>query len=239
MTRWTLIASAGLAALTTAACGVNELPAYRSQIREVRFETAIPDTIHLDVAAAPQAVAEDGTPRPPTLDEAWMAEDEGWILDRLAERLSWEISLDALATRFDHASRHDLSRAMPEWDVLTPTQATRGYDTRMNVHLEQLSVEIAPDGFATLRFWMQMDAYHVPAGKRIYLDWRSYEAPLTPAMPMWLGSGLADPLLEARYWNLVFLDDLTPTMLREAISRAAEHAATEAVGELVDDTWTR
>lgn len=219
-------------ALLAAACGVNEMPQYAERVAEgpVALDTAVDGPIALKIAEPPPiVVGEEGE-----AEAIAVSTTEAFLVDRLTQRIT-AVSPRVLGDRVSYAFAQDVERALP-WRL---AHAGQSADTRFLTSIEDFGVTLDAYGRASVQYNVRVEGWYIPDNRKIYDQWHYESAPLERYLDVHWHPHSGDPVmaLAEREYNLLVLLDLPPGLLQEAIYRAAERAAAEAVVELVDDTF--
>lgn len=233
MKRFGCVLAVVTTALVAQACGINELPQYRSEISDVKVEAALTNQVELSVDELPPP--DDGVVHESDLI---LAETEAFIINKLADRLATRLDYEVLSGRFASALVDDMASAFPAWNLVSDDVVkNQGYDTRFLVEVQRYRVHVDELGRATLRLSLEINGWFLPANKRIYQDWHSYEVPLAPSVVGWVPYAGPMDAAQERMYNLMLLNDVPPHVLRETVYEAAEEAASSAIREMLEDSY--
>jgi|GEM_PF-2898850 len=213
-----------------AACGVNELPAYRSQITSMTVTALVSDTAELSVADPAVVTA----PEEQTPGDAANAAMESYILTSLHERVRTQLDPRAVERDFGDRFAPDVSRGTG-WRLTAAGAA----DLRVVAEVDGFGLDVDELGRATVYFRMTARAWLNATDKLVYESWSSHEVPLV-LDPYGPGYGYYDDaaaMAAERAYNLMALDDLTDYELRNIVLDAADAAAGVLARQMVEASW--
>lgn len=230
MTTTRTLLTFALLGTSIAACGVNELPTYRSQIASMTVTALVSDTAELSVSD-PAVVPAPGQETPADAANAAM---ESYIITCVRERIA-QLDLRAVERDFGDRFAPDVSRGTG-WRLTAGGAA----DLRVVAEVSGFGMNIDELGQATVYFRMTARAWLTSTDRMVYQSWSSHEVPLVldPYGPAYGYYG-DDPaaLAAERAYNLMALDDLSGYELRQVVLDAADAAAGVLAREMVEASW--
>lgn len=215
-----------------AACGVNELPAYRSQIQSMTVAAVVTDSVELSVADS--AVVSD--PNAQTPADAANAAMESYIITSLSQRVRSQLDPRLIERSFGDRFAPDVSRGTG-W-ALAGSDAVA--DARVVAEVDGFGLDVDELGRATVYFRMSARAWLNSSDRLIYESWSSHEVPLVldPYAPPYVSYG-DDPseVAAERAYNLMLLDDVSGPELRAMVLDATRDAAAVLARQMVEASW--
>jgi len=220
-----------LTSTAVAACGVNELPAYRGQIHTVTVAALVSGDAEFSVEPAAMTDEGDGT----TPGDAASAATERFILSAVEARLA-TLDPDALAATFGAVFAPDVSRGTG-WAL---DRLGAPVDARVVAEVDGFGLDIDSLGRAEVYFRMTARAYFEADNRLIYQSWSSHRVPLVldgygPSAVLYADD--PEAMAVERAYNLLLLEDLGASGLRAVVTDAARDAAAVLARELVEASW--
>lgn len=220
--RLSLTLSAMVLAVSLVACGVNDMPDYRSRISTIELDARVvdsPTVLFSDVASVVE-----GSPDAVAMDV---------VETRIRERLAGRLELLGHPELVDDALHSGLAAEIQGRFPWTMARAGEDADARFLATVEEYGVTVDEAGVAMVYYDTRVEGWYAPTGTLIYEQTVRSEQPLTA-----IHQGHDEvSVAAARALNLLALDELSEAEFQSQVLSGADRSAFDISEELFDDTF--